>query len=58
MKFSLEHQNNLIVSEISQLSLNYFPSSNYSFMHIDNSNVLVWALKPHEDGIQSGVVVR
>ena len=58
MKFSLEHQNNFVVSEINQLSSSYFPSSNYSFINIDNSGVLVWALKPHEDGIESGVVVR
>lgn len=56
MKFALEHQNPLVAREVTGGSA--YPESSYSFLTIDNSNVLLWALKPHDDGIDQGMVVR
>jgi alpha-mannosidase len=56
MKFAMEHQNPLSVGEIR--GEGPFPADQYSSLAIDNPNVLVWALKPAEDGIDSGFIVR
>ena len=56
MKFALEHQNPLVTGEVTGGSA--YPETSYSFLTIDNSNVLLWALKPHDDGINQGIVVR
>lgn len=56
MKFALEHQNPLVTGEVTGGSV--YPEALYSFLNIDNPNVLLWALKPHEDGIDQGIVIR
>ncbi|NWG74992.1 MAG: hypothetical protein HXY24_10360, partial [Rubrivivax sp.] len=56
MKFAMEHQNPLVAGEVTGGSV--YPEASYSFLNIDNPNVLLWALKPHEDGIDKGIVVR
>ncbi len=60
MKFSLEHQNPFVAGMISgtgTLSRPY-PANNFSFVQISDPNVLLWALKPAEDGITRGIVAR
>lgn len=57
MKFSLEHQNPLVTSAITGTS-NEYPDTSYSFLQISDPGVLLWSLKPAEEGIQSGVIVR
>jgi alpha-mannosidase len=56
MRFALEHQNPLVTGIVT--GGEGHPAESYSFMSVSNPNVLVWALKPHEDGILKGVVVR
>lgn len=56
MKFSLEHQNPLVTGLVTG-GMDY-PSEAYSFLTISNPKVLLWALKPHEDGDAEGIVVR
>jgi alpha-mannosidase len=57
MRFSLEHQNPPLVGKVG-FEGNHYPQSSYSVASVDNPGVLVWALKPAEDGIEHGIVVR
>jgi alpha-mannosidase len=57
MKFSLEHQNPLITSVITGSNPSY-SENNYSFLTISDPDILLWALKPAEDGINQGVITR
>jgi alpha-mannosidase len=57
MKFSLEHQNPLVAAKITGTSEQY-PSEQFSLLSISDPNVLVWALKPAEEGIDKGIVLR
>jgi hypothetical protein len=56
MKFSLEHQNPFVTGPVSGGAA--YPALTYSFLSISNPNVLLWALKPHEEGIAQGIVAR
>lgn len=56
MKFALEHQNPLVTGVVTGGGT--FPEDSYSFLTISNPNVLLWALKPAEDGIDLGIVIR
>jgi len=60
MKFSLEHQNPLVSGLIagSGTETRPYPANSYSFLNISSPNVLLWALKPAEDGIGRGIVSR
>lgn len=60
MRFSLEHQNPFVtgwVSGVGDITRPY-PAQNYSFLQISDPNIMMWALKPAEDGIDRGVAVR
>jgi len=56
MKFALEHQNPFVVGEVKGGA--GYPADFYSFLAIDNPNVLLWAIKPADDGVDAGVVIR
>ncbi len=57
MKFALEHQTPFVTAFIN--GGNELPANSYSFLQINNNDVLLWALKPAEDGIaKAGVVAR
>jgi hypothetical protein len=56
MKFALEHQNPLITGNVNGET--GYTGDHYSFLTVDNPNVLVWAMKPGEDGMDAGIVVR
>lgn len=56
MRFSLEHQNPLVTAAVTGGSA--YPASTYSFMTVSDPNVLLWSLKPAEDGIAQGLVAR
>lgn len=60
MKFSLEHQNPFVTGMIDGLGTQtrQYPANNFSFVTISDPNVLLWALKPAEDGISRGIVAR
>ena len=53
MKFALEHQNPLVSEMIN--GGNDFDENQYSFLKTDNKDLLLWTLKPAEDG---GVAAR
>jgi alpha-mannosidase len=57
MRFALEYQNPLITGQVSGSDAAY-PTDNFSLLTILNDNVLLWALKPADDGITAGVIAR
>ncbi len=60
MKFALEHQNPFVTGMIEGTGTQArpYPANNFSFLQISDPNVLLWALKPAEDGIGRGIVAR
>ncbi len=56
MKFALEHQNPLAAGRVN--GGDDYPEGSYSLLALDNPNVLLWSLKPADDGLEAGVVVR
>lgn len=60
MKFSLEHQNPLVAGMIAGTGTHdrAYPEVAFSFLNISSPDVLLWALKPAEDGIENGIVTR
>lgn len=60
MKFSLEHQNPFVAALIDGTGTQTrpYPADSFSFLNISEPNVLLWALKPAEDGISRGIVAR
>jgi len=60
MRFSLEHQNSFVTGRIGGFGdqLRQYPASSFSFLQISDPNVMLWALKPAEDGIGQGVAAR
>ncbi len=60
MKFALEHQNPFVTAMIDGIGSHTrpYPADSFSFVNISDPNVLLWALKPAEDGISRGVVAR
>ena len=56
MRFALAHQNPLTVGAVSGGSP--YPEGSHSFLSISDPNVLLWALKPAEEGIGDGVIAR
>lgn len=58
MKFSMEHQNPLTTALVTGPSTSHYPAASYSFLSVSNPNVLLWALKPAEEGISKGTIAR
>jgi alpha-mannosidase len=60
MRVSLEHQNPLVTAMLDRLGdrTSAYPATSYSFLTISDPNVVLWALKPAEDGISRGIVAR
>lgn len=58
MKFSLAHQNPFVIGAVTGGYNEPYPADEYSFLSISDPNVLLWALKPAEDGIDQGVITR
>ena len=56
MRFALEHQNPLVTAVVPGGS--QYPETSYSLLSISDSNVLLWALKPADDGIAQGIIAR
>jgi len=56
IKFALEHQNPFMVGGVAGGTA--YPETNYSLVSINNPNVLLWALKPADDGLSAGYVTR
>jgi alpha-mannosidase len=58
MKFSLEHQNPLVCGNVIGKGVGPYPETTWSLLSLSDPSVLLWAVKPAEDGIDKGVVVR
>jgi len=58
MRFALEHQNPLVTGPVISKQGGVYPEDRFSLLGIDNPEVLLWALKSHEDGIANGLVAR
>ncbi|GAB4451533.1 MAG: hypothetical protein OHK0041_14350 [Anaerolineales bacterium] len=56
MKFALEHQNPLTAGRVE--GGDEFPEKSYSLLALDNPSVLLWALKPADDGLEAGMIAR
>jgi alpha-mannosidase len=57
MRFALEHQNPLICGQVTG-TVGVLPETSYSALSISNPDVLLQALKPAEEGIDDGIIVR
>jgi alpha-mannosidase len=57
MKFAFEHQNPLVTTAITGTKACY-PEREFSLLEVNHPDVLLWAVKPHEDGIAEGLIVR
>jgi alpha-mannosidase len=57
MRFSLEHQNPIVGGYVSGADP-ALPEKEYSFLSITNPGVILWSLKPAEDGNQKGLIAR
>ena len=58
MKFALEHQNPPVTGPVSGAGGAAYPEASYSLLTVDDPGVLLWALKPAEEGIDQGLIVR
>jgi alpha-mannosidase len=61
MRFALEHQNPLVTGLVTggTGSLQFpYPEKSFSLLSISDPNVLLWALKPADDGIDHGIIAR
>jgi alpha-mannosidase len=58
MKFGLEFQNPFVTGAIIGNTNSPYAATNYSLLNISDPSVLLWALKPHDDGITNGIVAR
>jgi len=56
MRFALEHQNLPITGWVREGGT--LPQASYSVLATSNSDVLLWALKPAEDGTDKGLIAR
>jgi alpha-mannosidase len=57
MKFALEHQNPLVTGLVTGSQASY-PEQKFSFLTVSDPGVLLWSLKPSEDGIGQGLIAR
>jgi alpha-mannosidase len=58
MKFALEHQNPFVTGAITGDDKGPFPADTFSLLTVDNPSVLLWAVKPAEEGIARGIITR
>jgi len=56
MKFALEHQNPLVSGKVSGIT--GYPAKTYSLLNFSDPGVVVWTLKPAEEGIKEGIIAR
>ena len=57
MRFSMEHQNPLVCGLVTGKDPR-LPSNQLSMLSVSNPDVLLWALKPAEEGMERGIIVR
>jgi alpha-mannosidase len=55
-RFALEHQNPLVTGEVTGGTA--YPAAAYSFLTIDDPNVVAWSVKPAEETSENRTIVR
>lgn len=58
MRFALEHQNPFITGPLIGPDTGPLPADTFSVLQVGDPRVVLWALKPAEDGIARGIVAR
>ncbi|MGH7955752.1 MAG: glycoside hydrolase, partial [Opitutaceae bacterium] len=58
MKFALEHQNPLVTGFVRGRGKRVYPEKSFSLVTLSDPNVVLWALKPAEEGIDKGIIAR
>lgn len=58
MRFALEHQNPFVTGAIIGGAAGAYPADTFSLLTVSDPNVLLWAVKPAEDGPANAIVVR
>jgi alpha-mannosidase len=58
MRFALEHQNPFVTGALIGPTTGPFPADAFSLLTVSDPRVLLWALKPAEEGIEQGVIAR
>ena len=58
MRMSLEHQNPLVAGAVTGGAAAPLPATAWSLVTLSDSNQFIWAVKPAEEGIGQGVIVR
>ena len=58
MQFALEHQNPLVTGPVCGTETSPYPASGFSLLTLSDPGVLLWAVKPAEEGIEEGVIIR
>lgn len=58
MRFALEHQNPFVTGAVISKGQDIYPETTHSILTVDNPDVMLWALKVHDDGIEKGLVTR
>jgi alpha-mannosidase len=58
MRFALEHQNPLVETRVTGTTTSALSETSWSMLSSSDANVLVWGVKPAEDGPSQGLVMR
>jgi alpha-mannosidase len=56
MKFALEHQNPFVTGVVTGGDV--YPETQFSLLSLSDPDLLLWALKPADDGIDQGLIAR
>ena len=58
MRFSLEHQNPFVTARLTGTAAGPLPADTLCFVRMPSPDVLLWALKPAEEGASAGTIAR
>ncbi len=58
MRFALEHQNPLVAGPVTSSAAAPYQGTGFSLLAFADTSVVLWAAKPSEEGIGSGLILR
>jgi alpha-mannosidase len=56
MKMAMEHQNPFVTGTVN--GGDFYPADSYSLLSIEDPDILLWSLKPAEEGATQGLIAR